>query len=75
MVVGVGLAWRGQDGFEVLVDGTAPVFWLFFLLTGLAVFVRISRRLRGAGDRFCIRWFQSLRSLHHRLISQPPVGA
>ena len=23
----------------MLVDGTAPVFWLFFLLTGVAVFV------------------------------------
>ena len=26
-------------GFETLVAGTAPVFWLFFLLTGVALFV------------------------------------
>jgi basic amino acid/polyamine antiporter, APA family len=26
-------------GFETLVAGTAPVFWLFFLLTGVAQFV------------------------------------
>ena len=31
--------------------------------------------LRGAGACFCIRWFQSLRSWHHRLISRPPPGA
>ena len=31
-----------RDGFRVAVEYTAPVFWLFFLLTGLALF-----RLRG----------------------------
>jgi amino acid transporter len=39
MVAGVGIVWRRQDGFEVLVDCTAPVFWLFFLMTGLSLFV------------------------------------
>ena len=35
-----GLPW-GQyfGGFETLVAGTAPVFWLFFLLTGIAFFI------------------------------------
>ena len=28
-----------RQGFETMVDYTAPVFWLFFLLTGLALFV------------------------------------
>jgi amino acid transporter len=28
-----------RKGFETMVDYTAPVFWLFFLLTGLALFV------------------------------------
>ena len=28
-----------RDGFSTMVDFTAPVFWLFFLLTGLSVFV------------------------------------
>lgn len=38
-VVAVGLCGFGQRGFDVLVTVTAPVFWLFFLLTGLALFV------------------------------------
>lgn len=34
------LNWeRFGDGFETLVAATAPVFWLFFLLTGHALFV------------------------------------
>jgi amino acid transporter len=28
-----------RDGFSTMVDFTAPVFWLFFLLTGLSLFV------------------------------------
>ena len=28
-----------RQGFETMVDYTAPVFWLFFLLTGLSLFV------------------------------------
>jgi basic amino acid/polyamine antiporter, APA family len=31
--------WRSGDGFEKLVDHTAPVFWLFFLATGLSLFL------------------------------------
>lgn len=31
-------AWTGQ-GFRSMVEFTAPVFWLFFLLTGIALFV------------------------------------
>ena len=30
---------RMRQGFETMVDYIAPVFWLFFLLTGLALFV------------------------------------
>ena len=34
------LPWQEYfGGFETLVTGTAPVFWIFFLLTGLSVFV------------------------------------
>jgi basic amino acid/polyamine antiporter, APA family len=34
-----GLPWSEYfGGFETLVAGTAPVFWMFFLLTGLSVF-------------------------------------
>src|SRR5512133_182662 len=32
-----------RQGFETMVDYTAPVFWLFFLLTGIALFVLRSR--------------------------------
>jgi amino acid transporter len=28
-----------RDGFSTMVDFTAPVFWLFFLLTGISLFV------------------------------------
>jgi amino acid transporter len=35
-----GLPWEDYGGgFDTLVAGTAPVFWAFFLLTGLALFV------------------------------------
>jgi amino acid transporter len=35
----VGLGAMTRRGFETMVDYTAPVFWLFFLLTGLSLFV------------------------------------
>jgi amino acid transporter len=31
--------WEGRGGFATLLKCTAPVFWLFFLLTGVSVFV------------------------------------
>jgi basic amino acid/polyamine antiporter, APA family len=35
-----GLPWKDYGGgFDTLVAGTAPVFWTFFLLTGVAFFV------------------------------------
>jgi len=37
MLVGVGLTFGG--GFKSMVEYTAPVFWFFFLLTGIALFV------------------------------------
>lgn len=34
------LPWdRFHGGFDTLVAGTAPVFWLFFLLTGVSLFI------------------------------------
>jgi amino acid transporter len=39
VVLAVGLLPAGKDGFEQLMNGTAAVFWLFFLLTGAALFV------------------------------------
>jgi APA family basic amino acid/polyamine antiporter len=37
LLVGIG-AWTGS-GFKAMVEFTAPVFWLFFLLSGLSLFV------------------------------------
>src|SRR6185295_2216284 len=31
--------WSGHGGFDALLRSTAPIFWLFFLLTGLSLFV------------------------------------
>jgi amino acid transporter len=38
--VGVGAApWAGHGGFDTLLRCSAPVFWFFFLMTGLSLFV------------------------------------
>ncbi|MBL0421960.1 amino acid permease [Ramlibacter sp. AW1] len=37
LLIGLG-AWSG-NGFRSMVEFTAPVFWLFFLLTGIALFI------------------------------------
>jgi amino acid transporter len=33
------VSWEGHGGFDTLLSWTAPVFWLFFLSTGFALFV------------------------------------
>ena len=33
------LSWEGHGGFDTLLSSTAPMFWLFFLATGLSLFV------------------------------------
>jgi amino acid transporter len=33
------LNWEGRSGFDSLLRCTAPIFWLFFLLTSLSLFV------------------------------------
>jgi amino acid transporter len=40
-----------RKGFETMVEYTAPVFWLFFLLTGISLFV-LRRRDPGAERPF-----------------------
>jgi APA family basic amino acid/polyamine antiporter len=35
----VGFGALQQDGFAAMVEFTAPVFWFFFMLTGIALFV------------------------------------
>ncbi|MFN0163561.1 MAG: APC family permease [Burkholderiales bacterium] len=39
----IGFGATQRDGFTTMVDYTSPVFWTFFLLTGLSVFVLRSR--------------------------------
>jgi amino acid transporter len=52
-----GLPWDEYfGGFETLVAATAPVFWLFFLLTGLAVFL-LRARHPSRPRPFSIPWF------------------
>ncbi|MEY4940875.1 MAG: Serine/threonine exchanger SteT [Verrucomicrobiota bacterium] len=36
---GTTVAWEGHGGFDTLLKCTAPVFWAFFLLTGVSLFV------------------------------------
>ena len=47
----VGLGTMARDGFRTAVEYTAPVFWLFFLLIGIALFV-LRRRDRDRPDAF-----------------------
>jgi len=46
--------WQ-HDGFESMVEFTAPVFWSFLLMVGIAVF--ILRRAPGGGDEFRVPWY------------------
>jgi amino acid transporter len=43
----IGLGTLTRKGFVTMVDYTAPVFWFFLLMTGIALFVL---RRRGGGD-------------------------
>jgi amino acid transporter len=42
------LGSRTRDGFQAMVDYTAPVFWFFFLMVGLSLFVLRRREPRAA---------------------------
>ncbi|MEX2223239.1 MAG: amino acid permease [Candidatus Rokuibacteriota bacterium] len=42
-----------REGFETMVEFTAPVFWLFFLLTGVSLFV-LRRREPGVARPFSV---------------------
>lgn len=33
------LNWSGRGGFDILLQSTAPIFWIFFFMTGISVFV------------------------------------
>jgi amino acid transporter len=58
----IGLAaveWQGRGGFETLLRCTAPVFWAFFLLTGVSLFV-LRWRDRGLRRPFSVPLFPLL---------------
>ena len=50
----VGLGTLTRHGFTTMVEYTAPVFWLFFLLTGIALFVLRARTRPGATRPFSV---------------------
>jgi amino acid transporter len=52
----VAFGWTTRDGFEALVAYTAPVFWLFFLLTGGSLLV-LRARDREAARPFRVPWY------------------
>jgi basic amino acid/polyamine antiporter, APA family len=37
------LSWAGHGGFETLLRCTVPVFWMFFLMTGVSLFILRAR--------------------------------
>lgn len=45
--------WQGHGGFDTLLKCTAPVFWMFFLLTGISLFV-LRRRDRDLPRAFSV---------------------
>ena len=47
----IGFGALEKDGFAAMVEFTAPVFWLFFMLSGVALFI-LRRRDPGAPRPF-----------------------
>ncbi len=65
LAVDIGLSWLGIPalpwneyfgGFDTLVAGTAPVFWLFFLLSGFSVFL-LRRVPPDCDEPFRVPWY------------------
>lgn len=53
------VSWEGHGGFDTLLKCTAPVFWGFFLLTGLSLFV-LRVKDRGVPRPFSVPFFPVL---------------
>jgi len=59
VMTGAGFAapsWEGHGGFDTLLKCTAPVFWAFFLLTGISLFV-LRVKDRGLDRPFSVPFF------------------
>jgi amino acid transporter len=52
-------AWRGPGGFQPLLQCSAPIFWLFFLLSGLSLFI-LRFKDRGTARPFSVPLFPVL---------------
>ena len=52
----VGLGGLARRGFETMVEYVSPMFWLFFLLTGLSLFV-LRRRQPAQPRPFRVPWY------------------
>jgi amino acid transporter len=50
------IEWSGAGGFETLLKCTAPVFWVFFLMTGVSLFV-LRAKDRGRPRPFMVPLF------------------
>lgn len=53
------IKWELRGGFETLLKCTAPVFWLFFLMTGLSLFV-LRQKDKGISRPFSVPVYPEL---------------
>jgi amino acid transporter len=48
--------WKPNEGFDTLVARTAPVFWAFFMLTGLSLFV-LREKYKDVPRPYSVPWY------------------
>ncbi len=53
------ISWEGHGGFDTLLRCTAPVFWLFFLMTGISLFI-LRRKDRNVERPFSVPFYPLL---------------
>ena len=68
----VGFGALQQDGFEAMVEFTAPVFWFFFLLAGIALFV-LRRRAPDAPRPFRVPLYPVMPAIFVRDLRVPAL--
>ncbi len=57
--IDVSAPWNPRGAFETLISHTAPVFWIFFLLTGLSLFL-LREKNPGLERPFSVPWYPLL---------------